>query len=31
VFERVITIELDPELARRVAQFLDRYPNVTLL
>lgn len=31
VFERVITIELDPKLACRAAQLLDDYPNVTLL
>ena len=30
-FERVVTIELDVDLARRAAQFLARYPNVKVL
>jgi hypothetical protein len=31
VFERVVTIELDADLAGRAAQFLARYPNVKVL
>src|SRR5262249_28685908 len=30
-FERVITIELDPELARQAASFLKKYPNVNVI